>query len=82
MTDDHRTSTLQQLANIVIDAYLSRDQQFVPTFESGTQAVLYLVRPEGAKDHPELRTGVWYDRRDYESSGPDSDQKTKRSSKN
>jgi len=64
---DQRAIQLQQLANIVIDAYLDRDQQFTPNFETGTEAVVYLTRPESGQDHPKLRTNVWYERSDYES---------------
>lgn len=82
MTDDQKTIALRQLANIVIDAYLNRDQQFVPAFESGTKAVLYLSHPTDGNDHPGLRTGVWYERSDYELTGPACAQKAKRSSQN
>ena len=33
MADEQRAIQLQQLANVVIDAYLNRDAQFVPDFE-------------------------------------------------
>ena len=66
--NDDRPAQLKQLANIVIDAYLNRDQQFVPVFDAGTQAVMYPSRPEGNKDHPDLRLNVWYERSHYESS--------------
>lgn len=82
MTDDQKTIALRQLANAVIDAYLTRDQQFKPEFKSGVRAVLYLERPHEDRDHPGLRTDVWYDRADYEPMGSDSEQKTKRTAKN
>jgi len=66
MPDDQRAIQLQQLANIIIEAYLNRDQQFTPDFEAGTQAMIYLTRPESGQDHPELRTNVWYEKSDYE----------------
>jgi hypothetical protein len=75
MTDDHRNIPLQQLANIVIDAYLNRDKQFVPNFESGTIGIIYLSQPEDDKIHPDLKTNVWYDRCDYEPDGaPDEEE--------
>jgi hypothetical protein len=80
VTDDQRTIALQQLANIVIDAYFNRDKQFVPDFEPGTTGVMYLSRPEDGKDHPDLRTDIWYDRSDYQTTGPASAKKAKRSS--
>ena len=81
MPDDHRVIQLQQLANIVIDAYLDRDQQFTPKFETGTQAVIYLTPPETGQHHPELRTNIWYERSDYESTVTPREEKAKRSSK-
>lgn len=66
MPKDQRAIQLQQIANIVIDAYLNRDMQFTPNFDPGTQAVVYLSRPESSQDHPELRTNVWYEKSDYE----------------
>jgi hypothetical protein len=66
MTDEERRTQLRQMANIVIDAYFSRDQQFVPEFRPDVEAITYLERPDADKDHPGLRTGVWYDRSDYD----------------
>jgi hypothetical protein len=66
MTDEERRTQLRQMANIVIDAYFSRDQQFVPEFRPDVEAIAYLERPETSKDHPGLRTGVWYERSDYD----------------
>lgn len=63
MTDDHRAIQLEQLANIVIDAYLRRDERFKPNFE-GSKAKLYLVRRDG--DHPDLQLGHWYQSDDFE----------------
>jgi len=80
MTDDQRAIQLQQLANIVIDAYLNRDQQFAPKFDPGITAIMYASRPEGPDDHPDLRTDIWYERSDYESNGV-SDEKKARSTK-
>ena len=65
MTDNQRTIQLQQLANIVIDAYLNRDKRFVPDFENYA-GIMYLARPEGIKDHPKLELNYFYDRSDYE----------------
>ena len=78
MTDDRKTSALRQLANIVIDAYLNRDQQFVPTFDQfeGVQARIYLSRDEN--DHPALRPGVWYEKSDYEAPVTPREQKAQR----
>jgi hypothetical protein len=66
MTDDQRSIQLKQLANIVIDAYLNRSGQFTPEFKPGTRARLCGSRPKGDKDHPDLRTGIWYEQSDYE----------------
>jgi hypothetical protein len=79
--NDQRAIQLQQLANIVIDAYLDRDQQFTPNFETGTEAVVYLTRPESSQDHPKLRTNVWYEQSDYESTVTSGEEKAQRSSK-
>jgi hypothetical protein len=62
---DQRAIQLQQLANIVIDAYLNRDTRFKPEFGS-YKARLFLRRPSADKDHPDLQLGYWYDRRDFE----------------
>lgn len=62
---DQRAIQLQQLANIVIDAYLSRDKRFKPDFGTGN-AVLFLNRPSADKDHPDLQVGHWYERSDFE----------------
>jgi hypothetical protein len=63
MSDDLRAIQLEQLANIVIDAYLRRDERFKPDFQ-GRRAVLYLSRPTGAYDHPDLQLGHWYQAED------------------
>lgn len=65
MSDD-RAIHLQQLANIVIDAYLSRNERFKPDFK-GSNATLYLERPKSDEDHPELQLGYWYQQEDFES---------------
>jgi len=65
MADEQRAIQLQQLANIVIDAYLSRDTRFVPDFEHYA-GIMYLARPDGDKDHPKLVTNFFYERADYE----------------
>jgi hypothetical protein len=75
MTSDSKSITLKQLANAVIDAYMNRDKQFVPVFHEGTKGIMYLSRPEGGQDHPELRTSVMYERSDYEDPVTPSEQK-------
>jgi|GEM_PF-3149009 len=75
--DDERAVQLRQLANIVIDAYLTRDEQFTPKFGDDKEAVMYLTRPEDSADHPRLRTNVWYDRSDYEETVTSGEQKEK-----
>jgi hypothetical protein len=65
MTDDQRAIQLKQLANIVIDAYLNRDKQFIPSFGE-YNGIMYLTRPEGDKDHSKLELNFFYDRADYE----------------
>lgn len=66
MTEDEKSIALQQLANIVIDAYLNRNSRFVPRFREGTAGQMYLRRPEGEEDHPDLQVGFMYRRSDYE----------------
>lgn len=66
MTDDQKSIALQQLANIVIDAYTHRDEQFIPQFKPGTTGILYLRRPKDDKDHPKLQLNYFYSRGDYE----------------
>lgn len=62
---DHKTTKLQQFANIVINAYLNRHRRFKPNF--GTHnAVVYFTRPTDGTDHPDLLLGHWYDRSDFE----------------
>jgi hypothetical protein len=82
MTTDPQSIALKQLANLVIDAYMNRDKQFVPVFREGTKGIMYLSRPDGTQDHPELRTNVMYERSDYEDPVITSEQKTRESSKN
>ena len=67
MTDDQKSTALQQLANIVIDAYLNKDQQFIPDCRPGKKGIMYLRRPQGDRDHPGLRTNIMYRCKDYES---------------
>ena len=78
MNDDQKAIQLQQLANIVIDAYLDRDKQFTPDFE-GSNAIMYMSRPVGDKNHPNLKTDIWYERADYESTVTPREKKAKRS---
>jgi len=65
MSDEHRAVQLQQLANIVIDAYLNRDKRFKPDFGTGT-SVFFLHHPSGDKDHSDIQIGYWYERADFE----------------
>lgn len=78
---DQRAIQLQQLANIVIDAYLNREKQYIPKFRPGVKAVMFPNRPRGSADHPGLRTNFWYDRSDYEPTVTARAQETNRSSK-
>jgi hypothetical protein len=64
MDNEERAIRLQQLANIVIDAYLNRDKRFKPDF-GDDDGIMYLCRPVGGQDHPDLQVGFWYDRDDY-----------------
>jgi hypothetical protein len=66
MTDDQKSIALQQLANIVIDTYLNRDSRFVPRFREGTKGRMFLSRPVGEENHPDLQLGFMYRRSDYE----------------
>ena len=43
---DQKKDELQQIANLVIDAYVRRNESFVPVFENGTEAVIYLSEPK------------------------------------
>ncbi len=65
MTDDQRAIHLQQLANIVIDAYLNRDNRVKPDFSTRND-VIWMSRPHADKDHPGLQLGHWYHRADFE----------------
>ena len=66
MPDDQRIIQLQQLANIVIDAYLNRDKRFKPDFDGGKSAS-FPNRPSSDKDHPDLQVGYWYESGDFKS---------------
>jgi hypothetical protein len=69
--DDRQKDELHQVANIAIDAYLSRNDSFVPVFEDGTQAVMYLAHSEpenGAPyddDQKRPKLNFWYQASDY-----------------
>ncbi len=65
---EQREIQLQQLANIVIDAYLDRDKQFKPEFGE-YMGVMYLTRPKDKVDHPDLQVGFMYRKADYDSEG-------------
>ena len=80
MGDEERAIQLRHLANIVIDAYLNRGKQFTPEF-GDSEAMMYLVRPDGDEDHPELRMNVWYERSDYEPTVTPLEEETKRRTK-
>jgi hypothetical protein len=60
---DQRAIRLQQLANIIIDAYLNRDNRFVPDFGT-SRGKWFLSRKEG--DHPQLQVDYPYRKSDYE----------------
>jgi hypothetical protein len=77
VTEDEKSIALQQLANVVIDAYLNRDKQFVPKCRPGGKVIMYLRRPDGDRDHPGLRTNVIYRCSDYESPVPSEQQKAR-----
>jgi hypothetical protein len=66
MADDEKEIRLQQLANIVINAYLSRESRFVPDFQSGTDSVIYLCPPDSSSDDPKPELNFWYERGDYD----------------
>ena len=71
MADKQRTIPLHQLASIVIDAYLSRDEAFVPVFGEKYDEVCYLAHDDAVdsaegdptKKRPKLN--FWYMRSDY-----------------
>jgi hypothetical protein len=62
---DQRAIHLQQLANIVINAYLNRHNRFKPNFGKSA-GIMYLERPKGDQDHPDLQLGFMYRKSDYE----------------
>jgi hypothetical protein len=64
MLDHPRAIQLQQLANVVINAYIGRDERFKPEFGTTTKAVFHITRPEGGD--PKLQVGYWYERDDFE----------------
>jgi hypothetical protein len=66
MSNEDRTAQLRQMANIVIDAYLCREQQFIPAYEHGVQALVYLNPPVSEEGQPSPKPGVWYEKSDYE----------------
>jgi hypothetical protein len=80
MKDDERAIQLRLLASAVIDAYENRDAQFTPVFGEGAKAIMFFERPEAEKDHPALRTGIWYERSHYESTVTPGEKKAKRTS--
>lgn len=62
MPDDDRAIQLQQLANIIIDAYLNRHQRPKPDFGEHTTATFFLERPRGANAPDGLQVGYWYEK--------------------
>jgi hypothetical protein len=66
MSNDQKSLALQQLANIVIDAYMHREEQFVPQFSPKARAICYLERPQGEQGHSKLQLDYVYEREDYE----------------
>jgi hypothetical protein len=65
--DNQRAIQLQQLANIVIDAYLNRYQRPEPDFGEHTAAVFFFERPKG--DNADLQVGYWYEKKDSDPEG-------------
>jgi len=68
--EEQRAIQLQQLANIVIDAYQNRDDTCVPEFADGATAIFFLSSAEAQKQHPSLKPNFWYERSDYETGEP------------
>lgn len=62
MPDDQRAIQLQQLANIVIDAYLNRNQRPEPEFGEHITAMFFFERPKD--DKVGLQVGYWYEKTD------------------
>jgi len=69
--DDRQKDELHQVANIVIDAYLSRNETFVPVFEDNAEAVMYLAHsddengPEADANQHRAKLNFWYQASDY-----------------
>ena len=69
--DEQKTDELHQIANLVIDAYLGRDNSFKPVFADWEDAILYLTPPdthnksEGKVDLKTPKLNFWYQRSDY-----------------
>jgi hypothetical protein len=61
---DQRAIQLQQLANIVIDAYLNRHLRPKPDFAEHTIATFYFERPKGENVPVDLQVGYWYEKTD------------------
>jgi hypothetical protein len=57
---------LKHLAELVVDAYIQRDEQFVPNF-GNAEAVMYLGQPSsnGSGECPAILS-FWYEKSDYE----------------
>jgi hypothetical protein len=66
MADDQKDIQLRQLANVAINAYLSREARFVPTFDRDADSVMYLSPPDSCGDDPRPELGFWYERTDYD----------------
>jgi len=69
--DERHTDELHQIANLVIDAYLGRDNSFKPVFADWEDAILYLTPPktnDASDANVNLKTpklNFWYQRSDY-----------------
>jgi hypothetical protein len=68
--EEQRDIQLQQLAHIVIDAYLNRDDSCVPVFACGVEEVIFLDSETAHGEHPSLKPNFSYRRSDYESGDP------------
>jgi hypothetical protein len=68
MGEEERAIRLQQLANIVIDAYLGQEQRFRPSFGEFI-GVMYMERPKGDDVPADLQVGYWYEKADFEPEG-------------
>jgi hypothetical protein len=69
--DEQSKHELEQIAQLVIDAYLKRDETFIPDFGERHDAILYLAHTEAQlQAHNELGHSLpklifWYEQSDY-----------------